>query len=322
MNLEKRINDIEKDAIEQNTDDKYTKDISDNIKKICDMLSVESKEFDMEKTIKVIEDYVNKYERWMYSDVSNNIFGEKETKVNSMISNISKLVSYVCSEYYNEKISKIQVETQRNNKELIRNKILKLHDHINLAYFQYVNFNKTEEQNRRDFDNNISSYKEQMTREFSTQLISLLGIFTAMAFLVFGGINSLDNILSGAVNVPITELVIIGCIWGLCIINLIFVFMFFIAKLTNLNIKSDVDVNAGIVKKYPLICWINLVLMTILLFCSWIYYIDWMDIGQPVNQLIRDYSLLVLPLITGIIIACFVILSILILNRDRKKKKK
>mgnify|MGYP007007140284 CR=1 FL=1 len=38
----------------------------------------------------------------------------------------------------------------------------------------------------------------RLTKEMNMQLISLIAIFTALSFIVFGGISSLDNIFFGS----------------------------------------------------------------------------------------------------------------------------
>lgn len=63
--------------------------------------------------------------------------------------------------------------------------------------------------------------KEDMSKEMNSQLLTMIGIFTALAFLVFGGINSLDNVFSE--GVPVLKLMVVGSVWGLCILNLVFV---------------------------------------------------------------------------------------------------
>ena len=49
--------------------------------------------------------------------------------------------------------------------------------------------------------------------------------------------------------------------------------MFFIAKLTKLELKSTQDVNANIVQKYPLIWWCNWLLLSLLAISCWAYYV-------------------------------------------------
>ena len=106
-----------------------------------------------------------------------------------------------------------------------------------------------------------------------TMNFSLVSIFTALSFLLFGGIRSLDNIFAGAKDIPVTKLMIVGTIWCFCIMNLIFVFMFFVSKMTGLNIRSSQDVNANLVQRYPLIWWCDLTLIAVLLMSCWAYYI-------------------------------------------------
>lgn len=50
----------------------------------------------------------------------------------------------------------------------------------------------------------------RLSKEMNGQLISLVSIFTALSFLIFGGISSLDNIFVGAKDIPVTKLMIVG----------------------------------------------------------------------------------------------------------------
>ena len=111
-----------------------------------------------------------------------------------------------------------------------------------------------------------------MTKDMSNQLLTMVSIFTALAFLVFGGISSLDNIFS-AHGIPMLKLMCIGTVWGLCILNLIFVFLFCVGKMTKLNFKSTDDPNASIFQKYPVVWWTDLILVALLTICLWAYYI-------------------------------------------------
>ena len=125
----------------------------------------------------------------------------------------------------------------------------------------------------------LSSYKEDMTKDVNNQLLTMVSIFTALAFLVFGGISSLDNIFS-VHGVPLLKLMCVGAVWGLCILNLIFVFLFCVGKMTKLNFRSSDDPEATIFQKYPVIWWTDLMLMSILLLCLWGYYIQQYEISD------------------------------------------
>lgn len=84
--------------------------------------------------------------------------------------------------------------------------------------------------------------------------------------------------------------------------NLVFVFMFFIAKMTGLNIKSTSDVNANLVQKYPLIWWCNLVLIAVLMFSCWAYYAKSENITTEIYNWLQDRSVLYFAIGTVVII--------------------
>ena len=58
----------------------------------------------------------------------------------------------------------------------------------------------------------------------TTQLVSLVAIFTALSFVIFGSINILDNLLNNIKLLPLLKLIFIGNLWMLCMIN---IFSFF-----------------------------------------------------------------------------------------------
>ena len=157
--------------------------------------------------------------------------------------------------------------------------VLKIWDHVNLAQQQYNALKQSDDEYKEKFEKLISSYKEDMTKDVNNQLLTMVSIFTALAFLVFGGISSLDNIFS-VHGVPLLKLMCVGAVWGLCILNLIFVFLFCVGKMTKLNFRSSDDPEATIFQKYPVIWWTDLMLMSILLLCLWGYYIQQYEIAD------------------------------------------
>lgn len=144
-------------------------------------------------------------------------------------------------------------------------------------------------------DEKMQAAGNQLSKEMNGQLISLVSIFTALSFILFGGISSLDNIFAGAKDIPVTKLMIVGTIWCFCIMNLVFVFMFFIAKMTGLNIKSSSDINANLVQKYPMIWWCNFVLIAVLMLSSWAYYVKMKILRQVFMLGYRSVQQYILP---------------------------
>lgn len=266
--------------------------MNEGIQNICKLLVNSSSNFskdDINTFINAIDEYTKKYDRIIYSVISNFIFTLSEESIGIMITNLEDVVEFILSDSYEDILkddSEVIKQTNFQEIEKLRKIIIKIDDHIHLAIFQMRSLKQNEEDFTKNFNINIVPIKDAMqreqdkfTREMNAQLISLIGIFTALSFLVFGGISSLDNIFEGANRIPILQVMIIGSIWGLCISNLIFIFMFFVSKMTHLNIKSCEDDNCSLIQKYPLIFWCNLVIATILLLSSWLYYIDDKNIG-------------------------------------------
>lgn len=227
---------------------------------LCNMLAEDSEDFDAKKFLNQFGEYItNSSNRLLYTNVTNAIF-DNYTMIGTFQTNLEKVITY-------------SYEKELDDNEKIQKALMKLWDHINLAIRQYELFNQSDEHYEIIAEEKMKNVEIRLTKEMNMQLISLVGIFTALSFLIFGGISSLDNIFLGAQNIPVTKLIITGTIWSFCIMNLIYVFMFFIEKLTDLNIKSTKDINANLVQKYPLIWWCNLVLIAILILSCWIYYV-------------------------------------------------
>lgn len=282
------------------------------IKKICSLLIKNSNEFDQDDVKNVvtkIETYINTYDRIAYSVMSNFIFSLSSEIQGTMTTNFDLVVEFVLGKEYeksfkddstyekdslifNDKNLEKKWQEMMNRKykneqySKIRKTIIKMYDHIQLAIHQFENLKQDDKEFQKKFainmepvNNEVKNQLNTFTKEMNSQLIALIGIFTAMSFLVFGGINSLEDIFKNAVSIPILQAMIIGTIWGLCVTNLIFVFMFFVSKMTKLEIKSCYRKDANLIEKYPLVFWSELILLTILGICSWLYYIDSKDIG-------------------------------------------
>lgn len=148
---------------------------------------------------------------------------------------------------------------------------------------------KTEDYKKK-FDRSISPFKEELTKDMNAQLLTMIGIFTALAFLIFGGISSLDNIFAN-IEFPLFKLLIVGCLWGLCIINLIFVFLFCVGKMTKLNFKSADRENATLFQRYPIVWWSNLIIVSIMALSAWGYYLVRRNICNWFDQICYSYPL-------------------------------
>lgn len=190
------------------------------------------------------------------------------------------VTDYILNEYYSSKIRQV---------------VVKLMDHINLATYQYIKLNHDDEY----FENKIGQYGEKLnsaidqklnesSKENMNQLISLIGIFTALSFMVFGGMTSLDSLFSQIQGTHTLKLVLIGSLWGLALFNLLSVFEYFVSRVAGKSFKYTDDPNASFYQKYPLVLIGNTVLGTIFLVSAWLYLIALEDMGGSYIEIVRN----------------------------------
>lgn len=297
----------------------YIQEMEKEMDSICRMLSVETREFKEKEFFEKINGYIVQKDRLLYTHITNYIFVLKEEDFVTLQTNIDSVVNYMygekCKEdfadYLKDKYKKRQFErTQRT--------VLKMWDHVNLARRQYVMFHHKDKDYAKIVDEKMELVEAKISKEINMQLISLVAIFTALSFLVFGGMSSLDNIFIGAKDIPVTKLMIVGTIWCFSIMNLVFVFMFFVAKLTKLDIKSTDDVNANLVQKYPLIWWSNLFLVSLLMLCCWSYYVKAENISNAIYEFLIKHSEIYTVLGTMGIVAIILGLACMLVHFSKK----
>lgn len=269
--------------IEWNKDTKKQSDSTSNyiqemeaaVDNLCNELLKDSKKFEANIFFDRLHDYIIKEDRLLYTNITNYIFSlDKEEEFGIMQTNLDSVINYMYGNQFEiDHPWKTDRKYQRNPYERTKRTALKLWDHMNLAKRQMALFKMTDEDYTKIVSQKMEVEGNKLSKEVNGQLISLVAIFTALSFIVFGGISSLDNIFEGVKDIPVTKLMIVGTIWCFCIMNLVFVFMFFVAKLTGLNIKSSKNINANLVQKYPLIWWCDFVLISVLIFSCWAYYI-------------------------------------------------
>ena len=291
--------------------------MTDDIKAICKELAVSSDCFNAEKTYKSVETFVLTHKRWLYSIVSSFLFDCSEQDVSTFISNLDGLRDYAYLQVAN---CSPDDKAQIGQRKKFATAIDKLWDHSNLAQTQNQALHDSDETFKARFDKNLIPFKSEFTHEMNMQFISLIAIFTALSFLVFGGISSLDNVFADVGHVPVLDLIIVGSIWSLCITNLVFVFIFLVAKMTKLNIKSSEREGATLSQRYPFFVWSNFVLVLILTVSCWLYFIDYANAGSWLLIFSRNNGLI--ATFGGIAIICiaFGSLAALLLRNPENKK--
>lgn len=158
---------------------------------------------------------------------------------------------------------------------------MEIRDHAILASQQYRMLKDSDEEYDKKFRERISVIKEEMTKEMNAQMITMVGIFTALAFLIFGSISSLDGIFEN-IEFPLFKVISIGLVWGLCVSNMIFVFLYCIGKMTGLNFKANQSPDASFYQRYPVVCWTDFLLVSLLAVSSWGWFIQHTNIEQEI----------------------------------------
>lgn len=276
------------------------------IRNICSKLTV--LKFDKQQVYEDIKSYLCEHKRWLYSVISNYLFSLDAKDRTTYISNLNTLLEY---------LNELQDEQNLTTKACIE----KLWDHSNLAIAQVEQLHDSEDTFSDRFEKNLIPFKSEFTHEMNMQFISLIAIFTALSFIVFGGISSLDNIFNGAKDFPILILMIIGSIWSLFICNLVFVFMLFISKFTKLSMKATEREDASLSEKYPFIIWCNYIFLLILSVASWLHYVDYSNSGGWLLNLSKSQPIISWVIGIGMITSVFGVLAWLILKHPKKMDK-
>lgn len=211
------------------------------------------------------------HNRFLYSQITAICYDLKDREEEENIIWNLKRLYYYSKEYNNE------------DEYLI---VFKLYDHVNLAFKQSNRFKNIS----KNFDEKMEQEKkgvrmatkaaidsvEKTKGKLMGELISLIGIFTALSFVLFGGIssigsltNSIEAVLNNNYDISIIYKPII--IWGIVMFNVLYLFMYFIFKLTG-NSRS-IFKEDGLCKKiklffskYSLVILINCLLF--LLYCK------------------------------------------------------
>lgn len=271
----------------------HFKELKKGMNDLWNQLLVPEAVFDAEKTFQVIKDYIFNYKRLLYSDISSNCFKLDDKLLESIEINILSLIDY----------SQTIDSVNDNEKEIIEKTqmtILKIYDHLCLITAQKAGLQKTDEDVQRIVNSNVTPFKEDLMKNMSSQLITLVGIFTAIAFVVFGGITSLSSVFSIIGESPISKIVMISSLWGIAISDCVFIFMYCIGKLTSNSLFEQIS-KAGIV------AWSNLILLTIFFGSAWIYYINSRNISQWFVQFSETYPTAISIIGILIIIGLFII---------------
>ena len=198
----------------------------------------------------------------------NNVFWQEN--IHNLKQYLDKLLNAAESVKKGETVEKEEnketVEKLTQNKELIEELAPKMEEHIKLALLQY-----------ETFFNEIESVKTQahkLTKDLETKerelkkatnklnnstanFISILGIYSALIFGVFGGFDAFKSIFSNMKKTPISTVLIDGSVLMIGLITLVFILLQSIGILSGKSYlacghNNTAECNCSFSQKYPI----------------------------------------------------------------------
>ena len=207
-------------------------------------LNTPEQEFNIDDFEKLLDDYLTKYSRILYSSFTAYIYRLKSEKKDKEIDNMSgNLVSI---------ISSFNVEEKIEDRQKI---LLKLYDHISLATGQASTMEVTKEKvdpyilkatetiksQLENLNQDMIAYKERMRADIEaqkdslmSQMIAIVAIFVGISFVMFGGMSLINDLFTHVDGqpVPLVELICLGCLIGIVMIVVMYCFIMFILSIT------------------------------------------------------------------------------------------
>lgn len=176
----------------------------------------------------------------------------------------------------------------------VHKQIGKLYDHINLdiARMNYLKTIYNDRENKLEGISEQVKFLEKQTKNeiekaedigkkvnnAYSEFVSILGIFSAIVMVFFGGASIFANIFSAIEDVSIYKGVIVCVITGIMVADIIFIFFFFLSKLLNRSIAANVpeweNYSSPLRKvrvKYPIVFYFNVMGIVIIIVtgCIW-----------------------------------------------------
>lgn len=207
-------------------------------------LNTPEQEFNIDGFEKLLDDYLTKYSRILYSSFTAYIYRLKSEKKDKEIDNMSgNLISI---------ISSFNVEDKIEDRQKI---LLKLYDHISLATRQASTMEVTKEKvdpyilkatetiksQLENLNQDMIVYKERMRADIEaqkdslmSQMIAIVAIFVSISFVMFGGMSLINDLFTHVDGqpVPLVELICLGCLIGIVMIVVMYCFVMFILSIT------------------------------------------------------------------------------------------
>lgn len=180
------------------------------------------------------------------------------------------------------------VEKLTQNRELVEELAPKMEEHIKLALLQYETFFDEIESVKRKADNLTQELKDKEIKlkkatkklnNSTANFISILGIYSALIFGVFGGFDAFKSIFSNMKKTPISTVLIDGSVLMIGLITLVFILLQSIGVLSKKSYlacghKNTLECDCSFSKRYPIFMLTLKIFLLILMLGSIIHILN------------------------------------------------
>lgn len=223
------------------------------MRSICNALSMQSKYYKPEKTVQAIETYLrkqDKLDRILYSEISSHYFGmNSENQRGNFSSNVENLLLCVLDDKnkVNDDVKKISI---------------KIYDHVQLATRQIENTSDISKRNIMEARNQLHDEIKGIEKEY----ITILGIFAAIVLAFVGGITFTTSVLQNIDKVSIFRLIITVDVIGAVLINVIYLLISFLLKIN--------DKERGVNRNFIIRVNVAFLVIAVVVIIGWIFNIN------------------------------------------------
>lgn len=289
------------------------------LEEIVAYLLANPSDFNPDRTFNCICKYYSRFPRILYSKFCQMIYvfeDDDQETIQGVLANTEKLNAFAIKQ------TTFSAYTSMFRKEVVekaQKATFKIIDFLGLAVNQKQEWVKNDELLSKQAKAAILNESKTLT----SQLITMVSIFTALSFLVNGGL-ALTEIITVNLDVPLSKLLCIVFGGGLVFTNIIFVFLFCISKMTNLSFKSSKRRDANFFQRYPVVCWVNYLLSFLFLSALFGYYFTLHQTFRVVGQkpLVLPGIGLVIGLIVCVVIYFFAGKKLIRLSKDEDPRNK
>lgn len=222
-------------------------------KKIIDyFIKEETVKFNPNESVEKVESHISEFDRILYSEISTIVYQIDEHELTNLQSNLERCIN--------------DNNLTKNSKKIF----VKIWDHVNLANKQIENLKDSDDTLKKRVEPKlyeiINPKIEGLKEGIYTQLISIVGIFVAIAFVMFGGMSLLNGLFNfnNMESIPLKELMLLGSLFG-CVIIIV---LYFFTRLILLLVFQNADKIKNNVKEINEILLVGIIVIFLVMFIS------------------------------------------------------